>query len=83
MGNCFSSNPIRAGGDSGRANGQIDPSGNMGGVSNSVGIIPGINEATSGGDGMTHTSNNHLQHIHVRNPNSLPPLPDSENNSQV
>jgi hypothetical protein len=84
MGNCLSSGPSRPSGDlSGRTNGQLDTSGNQVGV-NSVGILSGITE-TVGADGHNHTSNSHLHNVHhvSRNPNSLPPVPDTDNNSQV
>jgi hypothetical protein len=87
MGNCLSSNK---GGTrpvidlSGRSNGPLDTSGNVGGgVGNSVGILNGISETNAGHDGHNHPPNPHMQNVHHRNPNSLPPVPDTDNNSQV
>ncbi|OXA60749.1 tyrosine-protein kinase Src42A [Folsomia candida] len=90
MGNCLSTGPSRTSGEllSGRANGQLDTSGNnaVGGGVNSVGIMSGITDGTTvGADGHNHTPNSHLHNVHhiSRNPNSLPPVPDNDNNSQI
>ena len=76
MGNCLSGNHSRSNGDIGGA--KLDPVVVVGPTS--VGNhLSGINE------GVTQESNtiHHIPSHHVRNPNSLPPLPDSDNNSQV
>ena len=88
MGNCLSANK----------NGGVDSNGvtldttanHPGGVSNSAAILSGIQSDHPGvtADALAHNSNNSHHHNHpvhhVRNnPNSLPPLPDSESNAQV
>lgn len=77
MGNCLSGSSSRANGEIGGA--KVDNSLQVVGVQNPVGILGGINEGVANDTNPIH----HIQNHHVRNPNSLPPLPDSDSNSQV
>jgi len=76
MGNCLSGSSSRANGEIGGA--KVDNSLQVVGVQNPVGILGGINEGVVNDTNPIH----HIQNHHVRNPNSLPPLPDSDSNSQ-
>ncbi|CAG7830752.1 unnamed protein product [Allacma fusca] len=72
MGNCLSGNSTRSNGEIGGAV-----------KDNSVTVIttPAVNFGINEAPVESHPIHQHPTH-HVRNPNSLPPLPDSDNNSQ-